>query len=294
MILTSTLKLVARAWAAAAFVFLLVASAAHAQEAVDVNSATREQLEGLPGIGAKIASEIVRERDENGPYSSVDDLQSRVPSLTASVMNKAKGLLRVSAAEQVVIQEGKVVSKEVVRKVLMRFAGEPTVKEVQARALEYVQVHPDIVDSWRTRARVRALGPRLTAQGQGTVDNDLRKVTNLDATDSEIESTTDSNTGRLTVEARWELDRLIFEPQEMAVAREAVRTATLRDRVLEELTRRYFERRRMQVDLELSPPTDLADRVRKELRLQELTADIDSFTGGWFSEKLEKAGRAPY
>lgn len=273
---------------------LLFVAPARAQEIVDVNSATREQLESLPGIGAKIASEIVRERDENGPYAGLDDLQGRVGSLTASVMGKARSHLRVAAAEQVLIQEGKVVSKEVVRKVLMRFAGEPSVREVQTRAIEYVRVHPDIVDSWRTRARVRALAPRFSAEGQGTLDNDLRKVTNLDKTEAEIESTTDTNTGRLTLEARWDLDRLIFEPQEMAVSREAVRTANLRDRVLEEVTRRYFERRRLQVDLELQPPTDLTDRVRKELRLQELTADIDSFTGGWFSEKLEKAGRSPY
>ena len=272
----------------------LFSVAAAAQEMVDVNSASREQLEGLPGIGAKIASEIVREREENGPFASVEDLQTRVSSVTGAVMNKARAQLRVGATEQLVIQEGKVVSKEVVRKVLMRFAGEPTVREVQTQAVDYVRVHPDIVDSWRTRARLRAIAPRFQADAQGTLDNDLRKVTNLDAAESEIESTTDSNTGRLTLGARWDLDRLIFEPQEMAVAREAVRTANLRDRVLEEVTRRFFERRRLQVDLELAPPTDLSDRVRKELRLQELTADIDAFTGGWFSEKLEKAGRSPY
>ena len=280
--------------AACAIAFAFGVTPARAQEAVDVNSGTREQLEALPGIGAKAASDIVREREENGPYASVEDLQSRVPSLTASALKKAGPLLKVSAAEQVVVHEGKVVSKEVVRKVLMRYAGEPTVREVQDAAVAYIRIHPDVVDSWQTRARWRAIGPQFTAEGQGTLDNSLRKVSNLDATAAEIDSTTDQNTGRLTLSARWDLDRLIFEPQEMSIAREAVRTANLRDRVLEEVTRRYFERRRLQVDLELAPPTDLQDRVRKELRLQELTADIDAFTGGFFSEKLEKAGRSPY
>lgn len=280
---------------AAVVTALLAFAPARAQESVDVNSATKEQLEGLPGIGGKIAAEIVRERDENGPYGSLEDLQSRVTSLTNNALSKARGQLRVAAAqEQLVIREGKVVSNDVVKKVLMRFAGEPTVREVQNQVVEYVRVHPDVVDSWRTRARVRALAPRFSAEGQGTNDQDLRKVTNLDNAAAEIESSTDSVTGRLTLEARWDLDRLIFEPQEMAVSREAVRTANLRDRVLEETTRRYFERRRLQVDLELQPPTDLTDRVRKELRLQELTADLDAFTGGWFSEKLKNAGRSPY
>lgn len=279
-------------FALVALTLLLGALPVAAQEQVELNSATREQLESLPGIGAKTASEIVRERDESGPYASLEDLQSRVPSVTSSMASKVRGLLRIGAAEQVVVQEGKVVSKEVVRKVLMRFAGEPTVREVQERAIEWVQVHPEIADSWRARARANALAPRLTATGQGTLDDDLRVVEQ--AGEADIEAKTNNSTGRLTVGVTWELDRLIFEPQEMAVAREAVRTANLRDRVLEEATRRYFERRRLQVDLELSPPTDLADRVRKELRLQELTADLDAFTGGWFSDKLEKAGRAPY
>lgn len=278
--------------ALAAAPLLSLAAPAQAQEQVEVNSATREQLESLPGIGAKTASDIVRERDESGPFASFEDLQARVPSVTASVASKVRGLLKVGPAEQLVVQEGKVVSKEVVRKVLMRFAAEPSVREVQERAIAWVQVHPEIADSWRTRARFNALAPRLTTTGQGTLDDDLRVVEQ--AGQSDVEAKTNNATGRLTVGVTWELDRLIFEPQEMAVAREAVRTANLRDRLLEEVTRRFFERRRLQVDLELAPPTDLADRVRKELRLMELTADIDAFTGGWFSDKLEKAGRSPY
>jgi competence protein ComEA len=294
-------RLLVRALACLTLLVLALASPARAQDIVDVNTASREQLEGLPGIGNKIASEIVREREENGPYSSIEDLQARVPSVSASVLNKARAQLRVGnggggggGEGPIVLTEGKVVSKEVVRKVLMRFAGEPTVREVQSQTIEYVRVNPELVDSWRLRSRFRAIGPRFRALGQGVTDDDLRKVTNLDGNNAEVESSTKGQQGRLLLEARWDLDRLIFDREEMAVSREAVRAANLRDRVLEEVTRRYFERRRLQVDLELSPPTDLSDRVRKELRLQELTADIDAFTGGWFSEKLEKAGRQPY
>jgi hypothetical protein len=272
-----------------------VAPQAWAQE-VDVNGATASQLEALPGIGGKIAAEIVRERDENGPFSGIDDLQARVASVSNGVANKLRGNVRFaqSGTESVIIQEGKVVSNDVVKKVLMRFAAEPTAREVQQQAVEYLRAHPDMIDSWRTRARVNALAPRVTTTAQGTLDDDLRTVTNLDAAAAEIESKTDSATGRLTVGATWDLDRLIFEPQEMAVAREAARTATLRDRALSEVTRRYYDRRRLQVDLELAPPTDLGDRVKKELRLQELTADLDALTGGWFSAQLEKAGRSTY
>jgi competence ComEA-like helix-hairpin-helix protein len=270
-------------------------------QAVDVNRATQDELEALPGIGQKIASEIVREREENGPFSSIDDL-ARVPSMTPSILAKVKSQLRFGALvtgvnmkprqETVVVQEGTVVSGDIVKKVLQRYAVEPTAREVQQQAIEYLRVHPEVVDSWRLRARTNALAPRLTTTGQGTLNDDRRTVEIPG--DPTIVSVDNDQSGRLTVGATWELDRLIFEPAEMAVARESVRIANLRDRVLDEVTRRYFERRRLQVDLELSPPKDLADRVKKELRLQELTADIDAATGGWFSEKLKTTGQTPY
>jgi competence ComEA-like helix-hairpin-helix protein len=263
-------------------------------QSLDVNTATQEELEALPGVGQKTAAEIVRERDEGGPFASVDDL-ARVPSMTPSLLGKIRNQIRVGTRkpqETLVVQEGKVVSGDIVKKVLQRYAAEPSVRDVQQQAIEYVRVHPEVVDSWRLRARTNALAPRLTTTGQGTLNDDRRTVEQPGQ--ATILSTDNDQSGRLTVGATWELDRLIFEPAEMAVARESVRMANLRDRVLDEVTRRYFERRRLQVDLELSPPKDLADRVKKELRLQELTADLDAATGGWFSEKLKDTGLNPY
>ena len=41
---------------------------------LDINSADVEQLKSLPGIGDVKANSIVRYRETNGPYSSVEDL----------------------------------------------------------------------------------------------------------------------------------------------------------------------------------------------------------------------------
>lgn len=263
-------------------------------QTVDLNTASAKELERLPGIGGKLAEEIIREREENGAFASVEDL-TRVPGISSGVVVKLADKVRVGRTQApLVIEEGQVVSAEIVRKVLARYAAEPTIKEVQTAVLDYTKVHPEVVSSWQLRARTNALLPQLRTQFGYDTDQNLRTRTNLDATEAKVVTEDDDHTYQVDVRAQWDLDRLVFEPQELAVARESVRIANLRDRVLDEVTRRYFERRRLQVDLELSPPTDLADRIRKELRVQELTADIDSLTGGWFSRRLENAGRNPY
>jgi competence protein ComEA len=49
--------------------------ATRAPTPVDVNTATAAELETLPGIGPVTASRIVVDRDQNGPYATLDDLE---------------------------------------------------------------------------------------------------------------------------------------------------------------------------------------------------------------------------
>lgn len=58
---------------------------ARANDPIDLNRAGVEELQQLPGIGAAKARAIVEERDRNGPYSSVNDLD-RVKGIGASLI----------------------------------------------------------------------------------------------------------------------------------------------------------------------------------------------------------------
>lgn len=49
---------------------------AAATPAVNINTATADQLEALPGIGPSMAKRIVAYREKNGPFKKVEDLMN--------------------------------------------------------------------------------------------------------------------------------------------------------------------------------------------------------------------------
>ena len=80
-------------------VALTVFSALAFAQAIDINTATAEQLEkGLKGIGPKKAADIVKYREANGPFKSVDDL-AKVPGIKGKTLEKVKPMATVGGAE---------------------------------------------------------------------------------------------------------------------------------------------------------------------------------------------------
>jgi competence protein ComEA len=62
---------------------------------VDINTATAEQLDALPGVGPATATKIIADRSANGPFRNVDDLM-RVPGIGPSKFDALKDLIRTS------------------------------------------------------------------------------------------------------------------------------------------------------------------------------------------------------
>ncbi|MFO8052524.1 MAG: hypothetical protein R6U54_01005, partial [Candidatus Omnitrophota bacterium] len=64
----------------------------------------------------------------------------------------------------------------------------------------------------------------------------------------------------------------------------------LRIDILEEVNRIYFERLRFIMQLEKSSSSE-SELLEKELRVRELTAMLDYYTGGAFSKRLEELNK---
>jgi competence protein ComEA len=62
---------------------------------IDINTATARELETLPGIGPALAQAIVENRNEGGPFTSVDDL-ARVKGISTRMVEELRDSIVVT------------------------------------------------------------------------------------------------------------------------------------------------------------------------------------------------------
>lgn len=64
---------------------------------IDINTASRQQLESLPSVGPSMAGAIVASRQEAGPFATIEELD-RVPGIGPATIELLADLIRVEAA----------------------------------------------------------------------------------------------------------------------------------------------------------------------------------------------------
>lgn len=61
---------------------------------ININTATKDELETLPGIGPKTAQKIIDYRKENGPFKSIEEIMN-VKGIKQKKFNKIKDLITI-------------------------------------------------------------------------------------------------------------------------------------------------------------------------------------------------------
>ena len=265
---------------------ILIAPAAGAQ--LLLNQATAEQLSSIEQVEPAEAAQIVQLRAERKSLGSVEEL--RILGLDAATLDSLRQNLSVEFRLVKVADRPRLTSVE---DVLGHFSGEPSVGSVQAMAMSYTKTNPELVEGWLKASKTAFTLPAVTLSYDKDLDDyntwnyvDLDGNGQVETDEFQLYNSRADDDDSFGVRLSWRLDKIVMSSERIRVINEAQDIVKLRDKILEDATRLYFDRRRLQVEQLLSPPGDLRTQLKNELRLQELTANIDALTGGRFSASL--------
>jgi hypothetical protein len=205
------------------------------------------------------------------------------------------------------ITEGPI-SPETEERIKILLSREPSIAEVQEVALHYAAI-PSAAEfrRFRTQARLRNILPtissdydtnrqRFSSLGNGfqtTSTTPIFPATSPTGTYSnqDVQNNWDNahsgyNTRGLQAGTQWNLQRLIYDDEITDILSEQRRFATIRSDYMDQVHSAYFERRKKQVISIVNPPKTQAEEILANLEIDELTAKLDSLTGGQFSRIL--------
>ncbi len=201
-------------------------------------------------------------------------------ALTKMGVNKSSSSLPASAPQNINPQYLTTDTQDL----LSMFSHEPSIEEIKEAAIEYAEVSPNKIREWRKAAANKAWLPDLNFSYDKS--KDWQSSGYFYSGKYVQDDTTKGKDKSWSISLTWQLGELIWNDDQTSIDNRSKLMVQLRDDVLNEVTRLYFERRRLQIDLIMSPPGDNKVLIEKDLRLQELTANIDALTGSFLSRRL--------
>lgn len=163
-------------------------------------------------------------------------------------------------------------------------AKQPSIEFVHQATMDFNEVSPDKISEWRRGASLSPLFPQMRFKvGEG--ERDRYQGSTVDpATDRWVRYHEDFS---WDVTVTWDLADLVWNPSQTSIDTRSRLNTQLRIDILESVNRIYFERLRFKKRLQNSLMAE-EEEARKQLRLKELTAMLDYYTGGAFSQRLKE------
>lgn len=202
------------------------------------------------------------------------------------------------------------VTEDRLQRLLRAWKKEPSLRETAQLAVDYSRLDPTAMRDAMGRARLAPLLPQLRGsfrykRGRPDVEEYIVAVDNPDAFDEDdtedildlardgilIDAPSRGVRWTFFVLATWELDELLYNPAEVAAARQLPMVFNARQRVLNRVETLYSARRRLMAEIYLADGRDRPmDEARDRLRLAELTSLLGAMTGGAFLDLAEERG----
>ncbi|MFT5357245.1 MAG: hypothetical protein ACI9KE_004479 [Polyangiales bacterium] len=188
------------------------------------------------------------------------------------------GFSATAVAQVPVVQEPEashaaaVPSPTQVRAALRRYHHEASIDAIIRAIDELPELSAETIARLVRRGRLAALLPQIRGRARRGQAVDLSE-----RVDDLRYSTDDSLSVELAL--TWDLNRLVYGPDEVALSREAARRREAKVQRSRLIVGVYFERRRLQLERDLLGVVDMVH----ELRIQELGAMLNALSDGAFS-----------
>ena len=165
---------------------------------------------------------------------------------------------------------------------------EPKIRGVQEAAIRYAEVSPEKISGWRKKAAKKALLPQVNV-GLDRNSTDLWHWEGGSTTKADDDSLRrGQDTIDWDISLAWDFSDLIWNDAQTSIDVRSKLMVELRDDILDQVNKLYFERLRVKSELENLAIEDRNKRFDKQLKLEELTASLDSLTAGYYSEQLRQ------
>ncbi len=164
------------------------------------------------------------------------------------------------------------------------FDNAPKIEDVQKAAIKYAEVQPEKIKKWRKAAAQKAILPKVTTSVGSNVTDLWHWETGSSAKNGDDILMKGNSAIEWDVSMSWDLGELIWNDAQTSIDVRSRLLVELRNDILDEVTKLYFERQRVMIELENIAIEDRRKRLDKEIKLRELTANLDALTGGYFSK----------
>ncbi len=160
----------------------------------------------------------------------------------------------------------------------------PAIQQVQQAAICYAEVGPEKIRGWRTRALLSGWLPKVSFSVDKDRNRTIASASSAGKT-SFFVGPEDESLG-VGVDFAWELGDLIWNPDQVSIDTRSRLMVQLRQDILEEVTRLYYERKRLMAEFSGHPTGDSVLSAERRLRIEEVEAQLDALTNGYFSKNV--------
>lgn len=169
-----------------------------------------------------------------------------------------------------------------------RFNGEPSIQALHQQAISYANVSTDKTQKWYRNARLRAFMPTVSFD----LDSAREKSIDIDRASTSVEDHyiigPDETSFSWQIEFQWDFANLLWNDDATTIDYREKYMIETREHILHRVTQLYFERRELIISLYTHPPEDTHQYLTHCLSIDRYTANLDAYTGGWFSKQCQK------